>query len=95
MTQLTETMRIRRAADAAWRVIDGQAVIISADAQRMRVLNEVGSWIWEQCEGKTSQEIAAKLSESFAVEPEAALRDVMEFLVALQGLRMVEGAEEP
>lgn len=78
MTITLET-RVRRADDAAWRIIDGQAAIVSADTQRMRVLNEVGSRIWELCDGRSLAEIVTALGSEFDAGPQKIETDAIAF----------------
>ncbi len=76
----------------AWRVYDGEAVIICPDDSMLSTLNPVGTLIWEAADGKTPvSAIVARISEEFDVEPEQAERDLTAFVEELcqRGLLMV------
>jgi hypothetical protein len=76
----------------AWRVYDGEAVIICPDDSTLSTLNAVGTLIWEAADGKTPESaIVARISEEFDVEPERAERDAAAFIEKLcqRGLLVV------
>ena len=65
----------------AWRVIEGEAVILAVDTKVMRGLNAVGSRVWELVDGRRGvDEIVETIVAEFAVEPERARADVDAFL---------------
>lgn len=69
---------------AAWRVYDGEAVIVSPEDSTLHTLNEVGTLVWEAADGRTSlAAIAARICERYEVEAPAAERDVDAFVQAL------------
>lgn len=68
----------------AWRVYDGEAVIICPEDSTLNKLNAVGTLIWEAADGKTPLSvIVARMCEQFDVEPEQAERDSMAFIEKL------------
>jgi hypothetical protein len=76
---------------AAFRIFEGQATIVLPDGARINVLNEVGSRIWDLIDGKRSvTELVSIVAEEFDVDPEAARRDVNEFLADLASHDMLE-----
>lgn len=77
---MTITPRLRRAPDAAWRRIDDEVAIISMEANRVRLLNRVGSFLWERCDGRTQSELVAEVCERYEVDHETAARDVAGFV---------------
>ncbi len=86
-------MRFARSAATAHRVIDGRAVVVSLDANRLVTLNPQGSHIWSLLDSPTSlEDIVASLCARFEVEPREARRDAESFLAELvaKGL-VVEG----
>lgn len=67
--------------DAACRIIESQAVILTTEDGRLHTLNEVGTFIWELLDGKrATEEITAKVSERFDVDKKMAKKDVNFFL---------------
>ena len=69
----------------AWRVYDGEAVILCSDDSTLNTLNAVGTLIWESADGKIPvRTIVATICEQFDVEPERAERDTLAFLAELR-----------
>ncbi|MBI5498912.1 MAG: PqqD family protein [Deltaproteobacteria bacterium] len=86
---LTDQLRFRRHPDVAFRVIDGQAVIVVPATQSMHTLNEVGTFVWERCEGRTVDEIVGLLVEEFEVDDATARGDLETFARELGEKRML------
>lgn len=64
----------------AWRVIEGEAVIIAPQERELHMLNEVGTAIWRMADGsRTLQQIAQELSQTYEIAPEEVLPDVLAF----------------
>jgi hypothetical protein len=65
----------------------------TADLESIYTLNDTGAFIWEHLDGeRTVAEIRDALLEEYAVSPEDAEADVIEFvemLVEIQGVRQV------
>ena len=78
--------RIARAERTASRTIDGRAVVISIDHNRVHVLNDLGTDVWEMCDGRTLDAIARDIVERFEVDPERAALDVRAFAEVLVGV---------
>ena len=77
----------------AWRVIEGEAVILSLDSKVFRGLNAVGSRVWELIDGRRSvDEIVTRIVAEFEVTPEVAARDVGAFVAELLEKRLVTAA---
>ena len=69
----------------AWRVYDGQAVIVSPDDSTLHTLNEVGTLVWEVADGRRDvAAIVARVCEAFDVTPERAEDDVRRFVAELE-----------
>ena len=69
----------------AWRVYDGEAVLLCPDDSTLNTLNAVGTLIWELADGKTPvSTIVARICEDFDVDPERAERDTMAFIEKLR-----------
>lgn len=70
--------------DTAFRVVEGEAVVISPKEGDVRVLNEVGTLIWELCNGKnTIEDLVEEVMKKFDVAKNIALADVEEFVQEL------------
>lgn len=75
----------------AARVIDGRAVIVVLDRRHLHTLNEVGTRVFDLCDGRLPvHAIAAQIGQEFEVEPEVALRDVQRFVHELSGAGALE-----
>ncbi|MDH5673042.1 MAG: PqqD family protein [Myxococcales bacterium] len=77
----------------AARVIDGKAVVVVIDEKQLHTLNQVGTRVWELCDGRSVGAIAEALVEEFEVEREVALSDVRSFVETLRGLGALEVPE--
>jgi hypothetical protein len=81
---------------AAWRVYDGEAVIISPDDSILHTLNAVGTLIWEAADGKTPVgAVVGRICDEFEVEPEPAERDAMAFIETLCQRRLLVMLDAP
>lgn len=81
---------------AAWRVYDGEAVIISPDDSMMHTLNPVGTLIWEAADGRTTVEsIVARVCAEFEVEAVRAEREALGFVDTLCARGLLTLAEAP
>lgn len=84
---------ITRNPDAAWRVFEDGAVIVSPTESVMHSLNPVGTRIWELADGTLNMnEILDTILEEFDVTREQAAADVSDFAEALsdKGMLTVE-----
>jgi hypothetical protein len=83
-------MILTRNPATAWRVIEGEAVILSLDTKVFRGLNAVGSRVWELIDGRRSlDDIVAHIIGEFEVPPDVAARDVATFVAELIDKRLV------
>ncbi len=74
----------------ASRVFNGEAVIISPAENVVRMLNPVGSRIWELCDGsRTIDQIATVLTEEFEVDRVHARQSVATFVTELAAKDLV------
>ncbi len=83
---------------AAWRVYDGEAVIVSPEDSTLHTLNPVGTLIWEAADGRTAlQAIIGRVCEAFEVDRATAARDATIFVEQLsqRGLLTVLASPRP
>ena len=81
---------------AAWRVYDGEAVIISPDDSTLHTLNAVGTLVWEAADGKTPvAAVVGRICEEFEVEPERAERDATAFIETLCRRGLLVASDAP
>lgn len=80
----------------AWRVYDGEAVLVSPDDHRLHTLNAVGTLVWEAADGRTPvDEIAARVWREFDVERERAAADALAFVETLAGSGLLTISDLP
>jgi hypothetical protein len=74
----------------AWREIDGETVIISPNDSVMHELNDTGSFLWKNIDGKKSAaELAELLVENYEVTPDIALSDTQALLGEMSSLKLL------
>ncbi|MFZ5785011.1 MAG: PqqD family protein [Acidobacteriota bacterium] len=83
---------VARSEDAAYRVVDGCAVIVTSRNGRVVRLNRIGTRVWEMLGDRNLEQLAMELDGAFSIGAERALRDVTSFIEALQvrGLAVVK-----
>lgn len=87
-------MIVAKAPTTAWRIIEGEAVILCMETKVLRSLNPLGSRVREMIDGERSMdEIVGQIVREFDVEPGRAAEDVGAFVQELldKGL-VVRGA---
>jgi hypothetical protein len=75
--------------ETASRSISEEAIVVNFENSFFYNLNEVGTFIWERCDGQyTLIQIAEAVAEEYRVTPEEAVKDCQEFIDSLveQGL---------
>jgi hypothetical protein len=74
----------------AWREIDDETVIISPNDSVMHELNDTGSFLWKNIDGKKSAaELAEMLAENYEVAPDVALSDTQALLEEMSSRKLV------
>jgi len=74
----------------AWREIDDETVIISPNDSVMHELNETGSFLWKNIDGKKSAaELAELLAETYDVSADVALSDTQALLEEMSSRKLV------
>ena len=71
---------------AAWRIVDGEAVIVHADTSAYYGLNATATFIWETIlsEALATREIADRLGGRFGVASDLVRPDVESFLAGME-----------
>jgi hypothetical protein len=81
---------------AAWRVWDGEAVILLPDDSSLNTLNAVGTLIWEAADGETPLSVVVgRICETFDVEHTHAERDASGFIDQLCQRSLVSVSDSP
>jgi hypothetical protein len=82
---------VQRLKEVAWRLIEGEAVIITPADSTMHSLNDTGTRIWELINGdRTLREVASVISSEFDVEADRAQKDTIWFAECLAKKGLVE-----
>lgn len=88
-----EGMVPRRHPDAAFRVVEGNGVVVLPGAGEVQLLNPSGARVWELIDGSRSVgEISRALAEEFDISQETARADTEAFIrnLARQGMLAAE-----
>ena len=86
---MTDTYRIKKS--VAYRFIDGQAVLVDTGTNKMMMLNDTGSDIWQGIQdGKTIAEITASIVHDYEIDNKAAEADVSGFVQTILEKNLVE-----
>ena len=80
--------------NAAYRVYDGQATVVMPDRAEVKVLNEIGSLVWDSIDGRSTagqivETVVGNVVRDYDVAPDEARRDVVAFIEALREHGMV------
>ena len=76
--------------NSAFRIYDGQALIVLPERGENHLLNPIGSHIWERLDGRRSLgEILDSIVSEFDVPPDRARADLLEFVASLRNKGMV------
>jgi hypothetical protein len=89
------TDRPVRSERTAYRVVGGEALIMVVDRKELHRLNDVGSRVFELCDGTTTVDgIVEAIVREFVVDPPTARADVEKFIreLAATGAIAFKGA---
>jgi hypothetical protein len=76
--------RPRREPTAAWRVVDGEVVMVLPATGKVHTLNAVGTRFWQLVDGeRTMAEIAAQMADEFDASADRIERDCRAFAAEL------------
>jgi hypothetical protein len=80
----------------AWRVYDGEAVLVSPDDSMLHTLNAVGTTIWEAADGRTSLDtIVERICVAFDVDQRTARHDADTFVEILRAKGLLAIHDHP
>lgn len=89
-------MFVARNKDLAYRVIDGEAIILSPEDGRLHNLNAVATRIFEVADGKTRlKDIPVLICEEFEVSEEVSRKDAIDFVEDLVHKKLLILSENP
>ena len=77
--------------DVVGRIYDQEGVLVNTRKAQIKVINEVGAYIWSIVDGVRSvQEIARAVSTQYDVELDQAEQDTLEFVRDLSQKGLIE-----
>ncbi len=80
----------KQATELIWRTLDDELVIVRPSDGQIRVLNQLGAFIWQAVNGDRSiADLADLVCAEYEVSPEEAQTDVVEFLQQLADEGMI------
>jgi len=84
------TKYIVRSNNLVWRIIDGEAFLMTEDGKKVHMLNKVGTLIWQYADGSLPiKGIISKILERFDIDEETAKKDSLEFINKLVDMKML------
>jgi hypothetical protein len=73
-----------------FRIIDGEAFLMTDDGRKVHMINKVGTLIWECANGSISvEDIIAKIMKRFDIDEDTATHDCLEFIRELVGMQLI------
>lgn len=89
-------MNLAQNSRTAYRILEGEAVIVDPSSSMLYSLNPVATLVWEvSSEGATVEEIVDRVMDEFEVERAVAERDCLEFAQDLVDRGLLVVTEEP
>ncbi len=87
----------KRAANAAFRVLGGEAIVMNPEDSSLFSLNATAAVIWRAADGSRSlrEIVESDVCGEFEVEPEDAMAEALEFASALAAHGILILAEAP
>ena len=83
--------RVKRSADAVWRVIDGEVVILFPQESALHALTGCGSRIWQLLEEETTvPDVVSSICEEYDVERERAAEEVSAYIDRLESMNLID-----
>jgi len=84
------TKYIVRSNNLVWRIIDGEAFLMTEDGKKVHMLNKVGTLIWQYADGSLPiKGIISKILERFDIDEETAKKDSLDFINKLVDMKML------
>jgi hypothetical protein len=82
--------------ETAYRIINGEAVVVNLKENTFHTLNPVATFIWEQADGQIkAKQMIERICREFEVDWETAEKDCLEFLGKLVSKGLVVLSQNP
>ena len=92
-TKWSGDQRVHQSERTACRVVEGKAMVITIDSNKLHVLNSVATRVWELADGRPMTELVDDIVNEFEVDRRTASADVEKFVVELLGLGALEARQ--
>ncbi len=87
---------VRNDEKTAYRIVNGEAVVVNLKESTFHTLNPVATFIWEQADGQTkAKQMIEKICQEFEVDWDTAEKDCLEFLGELISKGLVVLSQNP
>lgn len=89
---ITAASVFQRSPNATYQTVAGEAIVIDLNSGSYFSLNETGTWLWENLDGRrTLRQLAQELAEACAIPDQAAQveQDLLELLANLAREQLV------
>jgi len=87
---------ILRSDSTAYRTINGMALVVGAPEGKLRTLNEAGTFIWEQVDGRHAlSEVINQMCQKYDVDYTQAAQDAEVFVHELESQNMLVLTDSP
>lgn len=84
-----------RAHDVAWRLVDDEMVLVSAEKGAIFSLSSVGAFVWERSDGtRDIVTLVEDVCDAFEVDPDRAAVDVLAFVEEMRSEGLMAAARE-
>jgi hypothetical protein len=93
--------RYKKKEEVVFRKVSDESILVPikdnvGDLGFIYNLNDVGTFIWEQIDGKTQlMDIKEMLVDQFDVSPSTAEKDLLQFVTHLEGIRCIVKVDTP
>lgn len=88
-------MKLWRCAKTISQVVGDELLLLEQQQGRLHHLNSTAAWIYERCDGRTSDAIAAELAMSYGVDRTVADRDMTAIADQLAQLGLIQRTDAP
>jgi hypothetical protein len=84
---------LQRREGTSFKIIDGEALVVLPHTGEYKILNGVGSLVWQLLDGSRDLEsIISRVCEEFSIPADQARNDVEDFLRVLEQNQMLAGS---
>jgi coenzyme PQQ synthesis protein D (PqqD) len=90
LTMSDKERKHKRRSDLNERTLEGETLILDRVNGQIHHLNSTASYVWNQCDGASTQRIAEQLAQAFHISSARAEKDVNALLSELKKKNLLE-----